>query len=312
MERKLGIKITFSKTTPYVTNITINENKAVVDVYEWINFDWESEDKNLNSSGMGINHQIILSKDNGNWSIQKDSYDEGPLSEVTTPDIIIEDKYEKNKDKEKLRLQESKPSDNVTTNYIPGHYITYDRVGAKSYADRYVKYGASGSIYDGYYNTAYKNFNSSGGDCANYVSQSLYEGGKLPMVGLASNFNGTGAWWYSKKGTSTTTDDTVSTNWAWTGAHYNRSNIAYDYGTIVDNPTNSDIIQGNPVYYDWDGKYASSRWYNHTTICVGKDASGVPLVNSHNNDYYHVRWNYGGSNTGYSTVKIKDSIFIAD
>jgi len=311
MEKKLGIRVVLSKITPYIIDINIEEYKASANVYEWIHFDWKAEDGTLNSSGLGLNHYVMFAKINGQWEIIQDSYDEGPLSEVTTPDLLIEDQYEQ-KIIKPFTSENETDINNTEFSILgePGYYITFDRSGVTTYADNYVKPYAAGTNYESYYNPLFKNFNPNGGDCANYVSQSLYEGGKLPMQGLATQYNGVGAWWYDNKGTTSTTDDTVSTNWSWTGAHYNRQNIAYNFGTIKDNPTDTDIIKGNPVYYDWDGLNVSSRWYNHATICVGTDSVGKPIVNSHNYDYYHVRWNYGYSNTGYSTVKINNSIFI--
>ena len=32
----------------------------------------------------------------------------------------------------------------------------------------------------------------------------------------------------------------------------------------------------------------------------------MPVINSHNNDYYHVRWNYWKSGTTYYTVQLTD------
>jgi len=56
------------------------------------------------------------------------------------------------------------------------------------YADRYC--GAAADEQYGYsYNKKYKNYNPLGGDCANFASQILYEGGK---------FKQTGAWRYEK------------------------------------------------------------------------------------------------------------------
>ena len=72
-------------------------------------------------------------------------------------------------------------------------------------------------------------------------------------------------------------------------------------GWRVDNTDASWISAGQMVYYDWDG-IGGGKTYYHTAFCVGTDSNNVPIVNSHNKDYKHVRWNYGGQKCKYATV----------
>ncbi|MGO4423593.1 amidase domain-containing protein, partial [Streptomyces sp. MCAF7] len=56
---------------------------------------------------------------------------------------------------------------------------TYNYAAMATYAEKYWKN----------YNTAYRRFNSAGGDCTNYISQSLYAGGwKNDTTALANAY----------------------------------------------------------------------------------------------------------------------------
>lgn len=151
----------------------------------------------------------------------------------------------------------------------------YDSSTAVSYAHRYA--------FD--YNPAYSNYNSIGGDCANFVSQCLRAGG-LEMTD--------GWYWYSY--------DERSTSWASCSNMYNYfKNAGY---TIIENPSDDELYDGNPVLY-----YSSSkgRW-SHAAICVGHDGSGNALVSAHNNDHDSVNWRLGDSWSKRCTIMINNGI----
>lgn len=113
----------------------------------------------------------------------------------------------------KINLGNIKGNLSATENNKVPHYDTrgnvstfsalassFSRSAAVSYADAYVgNYSfSSGDVADyTYYNKQYKNFNASGGDCANYVSQCL----KAAGLGTTSN------WYYNNNG-SICTDST--------------------------------------------------------------------------------------------------------
>lgn len=146
--------------------------------------------------------------------------------------------------------------------------FTYDYKKAVAYAEQYAMN----------YNPAYNNYNSVGGDCANFVSQCLYAGG-LPM---------TDGWMYQK---------TVS----WTYASSLYSYLAENCGTAITNPAASNIRAGDPVFY-----YSSSQGrYSHAAICVGVNASNVPVVDAHNTDHLHAVWTLGTSWSKRAVIQIK-------
>jgi len=167
----------------------------------------------------------------------------------------------------------------MSTNY----YTDYDVNAVIKYADKWATSR----------NPAYYDFSDLGGDCANFTSQSIFAGGMPQVVGSQYGTNG---WFYKTSSNRSAT---------WTGASPLRTWMANNRGKKVDSPSNSEIYVGSPVFYDWynDGSY------DHATICVGTNSSGRAIINSHTNDKYHEVWNYGYSNTKYSTVQLTESRF---
>ena len=136
------------------------------------------------------------------------------------------------------------------------------------------------------YNDAYPNYNIFGGDCADFVSQSLHAGG------LQMNAN-----WYHAPAD-------IVRNITWTYASSLKSYLEKYCGKAVtiykDSSKNTGyrdsnkkeidpkttIRPGDAVFYYWKG---GSR-YGHAAICVGYDSKGEPIVNAHNSDRHHLNW----------------------
>ncbi len=227
-----------------------------LDIYEWLFIDYNQNGAN-DVCGYGFNHKVeILEKDNElliiNDIIQNDEFTEVSMS------------AESNLIASGIANADSKLiASNASYNYNPD--------AAVSYSDTYV--------YN--YNPNYSNYNSIGGDCANFVSQCLHAGG-LEMTD--------GWYWYSYSNRSS----------SWSSCS---SQISYlsGLGTYIRNPSESQILKGNPVYY-----YSSSG-VQHTALCVGTNSSGTPIVNAHNSDRYRVNWQLGGSSYwagGFSTIQL--------
>ena len=146
---------------------------------------------------------------------------------------------------------------------IGGIFITPISVSA-------VNYNPSSAVayakqYWNNYNPNYPNYNSSGGDCANFVSQCLYAGG-IPQDGTW--YNGSSAW----------ISCTAQINYFKSKGY-----------TVIDYAKASDIKVGNPVYY-YNGNSMA-----HTAICVGYSSNGTPLVAAHNSNFWEAEWTLGGA-----------------
>lgn len=161
--------------------------------------------------------------------------------------------------------------------------FSYDLSKAIAYADKWALSK----------NPSYSYYGGRGGDCANFVSQCLHAGG-FPMNSA----------WYGY-GNDKDAKDWISQN------DLRSYLVSKGYGKVINNPSASDIKIGNPVWYKWNGnksQNASTSYYtNHVTLCVGWNASGTPIIDSHTTAYYHHPWNYGPSTTVYKTMVLKGS-----
>lgn len=142
---------------------------------------------------------------------------------------------------------------------LTANAATYNPSKAIAYAEKYWNN----------YNENYSDYNEIGGDCANFVSQCLVAGGLSMTDGWYWND------YYDRSG-----------SWSYCPSMYNYfKDKGYE---IIEKPSASDIKEGNPILYAWDGV----TW-GHAAICVGKDSKGVPVVAAHNDDYWGSDWKMG-------------------
>lgn len=158
-------------------------------------------------------------------------------------------------------------------------HLEQRRLDAVGYADRYCG-AAADEEYEYAYNKKYRNYNPLGGDCANFASQILHEGGK---------FRKTNAWNYQRGGSQ-----------AWVNAQAFKdfmlgskraSLIAYGtYDQVL--KASYQLLPGDFIAYEKKGRVT------HISVVTGADSKGYTVVNSHNTDRYHVPWDLGWSDRG--------------
>ncbi|SHG91651.1 amidase domain-containing protein [Tepidibacter thalassicus] len=253
------------------TKIKINRIKTINDGYS-INFIVSTEYKyvykndldNVNFFRIGTYHILNIIKKEEGWVITKEWYTDPFADSLNLDEIEYKDI------KEYILAQEKKDLSNLNER----------RKNAVDYADKFC--GAAGNDEDGFkYNKKYRNYNYLGGDCANFASQILHEGG---------NFKKTYIWNYNKTGGSK----------AWINAQAFKdymlnsgraSLIAYgNYGKVYKAAYN--LLPGDFVAYEKKGKVT------HISVVTGLDSRGYALVNCHNTDRYRVPWDLGWSNRG--------------
>ena len=218
-------------------------------------------DTQENEMRIGTYHSMDIEKRGEKWVIVKEWYtdpfaDSLNLSQVKSEEIT---KY----------ILNQKPRE-LTTNQ--------HRLAAIDYMDKYCGAAAADNFK---YNSEYRNYNSLGGDCANFASQILHEGGK---------FRKTQSWNYDKSGATK----------AWINAHGFKnyminsgraSKVAYGSYEQVQKAAYK-LLPGDFVAYEKNGKVT------HISVVSGSDSKGYLLVNSHNTDRYRVPWDLGWSNKG--------------
>lgn len=106
-------------------------------------------------------------------------------------------------------------------------------------------------------------FYVNGGDCANFVSQSLFVAG-VPMTSR----------WHSYDCNSTAY--VMSNSYTWIRAHELMEYLVSIGGVRINNPSPSDFSLGDAVFYDWN----SNGGMDHSAI-VTKIDGGVPKVSCH-------------------------------
>ena len=264
MQDEYNLTFLDAYNTLYIQSVEYVDNVVNVELKEWIFYDYDdlSDDRvTVDTSGFGTEHSLVLLRTEGEYILVEDAYDEADVTGMTSVFYIAAD------DSDLVGNE-----DNIPEGIQAYGNYTYSPDGAAAYADTYWSN----------YNPAYSDYNSIGGDCANFVSQAIHAGG-MPMDE---------DWFWRSYGDR-------SSSWAYVPAQ--RSYFAAK-GKLIDNPSSSQILKGNPVWY----YNSSSGRYSHAAICVGTNSAGTPIVDAHNNDRYHVHWQLGGSNYwgGFSTVQL--------
>lgn len=128
---------------------------------------------------------------------------------------------------------------------------TYDRNGAVFYARNHA------TDYSGVPGSSY--FWNHGGDCTNFISQSMYLGGNRPMT---RNLNDGTSWFYFSSNAGQ-----YSSSWAGVNAFKNywtwrRANLIYIPAGQSYLPSSVPVQLGDVVQADWDGNGV----YDHTMM----------------------------------------------
>ncbi|MFJ9536831.1 amidase domain-containing protein [Streptomyces sp. NPDC101225] len=133
---------------------------------------------------------------------------------------------------------------------------------------RYTAMAAYAEKYWKNYNTAYRQYNADGGDCTNFLSQSLHAGGWKQVTHSTTDY-GT---WYSKKAADS--DTWIGVNeWSWFTQTTKRTTaLAYAYQMDV-----GDVLQ---IDFDKDGAK------DHSMMTTYRSASGMPYMTYHSYDTY--------------------------
>jgi hypothetical protein len=262
-EEKQGVK--FIKITPKLkirkikgisNNFSIN--LQCISEYKYI---YEDNPSAVNSSSIGTYHNIQLVNKDGVWIITKEWYKDPFGDSLNLENLKVSSIKEFILSKSLRDLSD----------------IGQRRINAAEYAEKYSGAGSDES-YGLMYNRKYRNYNSSGGDCANFASQILFEGGKF-RKNLAWNYNITGATraWLNADGFKG-----YMTNSG------RASVIAYgNYDKVY--KASYKLLPGDFVAYEKKGDIT------HISMVTGADSRGYSLVSCHNTDRNKVPWDLGWS-----------------
>jgi hypothetical protein len=262
--QKQGIELVDIKPTVAVKRIrggksTYNVNLICSTEYK---YRYENSPDEINTFRIGTYHSLQINNDEGNWLITKEWYTD-PFADSLRLDNLKVDAI-----KEYITAQSARDFSSLNKR----------RVDAVSYADKYS--GAANEEKYGFtYNKKYKDFNPMGGDCANFASQILHEGGKFRKTG-AWNFDGNSGTraWLNAQGFK---DYMVGSGRASVIAQGNYEKVY---------KASYKLLPGDFVAYEKKGKIT------HISVVTGADSKGYSLVNCHNTDRHRVPWDLGWSN----------------
>ena len=248
-----------------VNACTVENGSANLDIYEWMTVGYASDDVSaVNAAAYGYNFSLKLDCDrSGSWKIA--SVDDTDQNFDWMQDEVEYSLQAENGSADALRVISDDGEQEMMAATAARTY-NYNVSNAIAYADKYCIN----------YNSSYNSYKGRGGDCANFVSQCLYNGG-FPQDSV----------WYKH-------------SVAWINvmkqiAHFKQ------YGSFM-NANNGNILAGNPIYFDWNG----DGTYDHATICVGRNNSGTAILDSHTKDLYHATWNnWSFSKAG--TIQLRQS-----
>ncbi|HHU81464.1 MAG TPA: amidase domain-containing protein [Firmicutes bacterium] len=229
-------------------------------VYKYVYLD---DPLTVNSFRLGAHHAMDIGYKDGKWVVSREWYPDPFASPPPRPKTAEIAKWQGC-----IQSRQARDFSNLHPR----------RVAAVAYANRYA--GAAAPPGTGFaYNPDYKNYNYLGGDCTNYASQVLHEGGDFPK---------TPAWNYQTEGSK-----------AWVNAGAFKDYMLYSgrssliahgtYDKVL--PASYELLPGDFIAYAQKGKV------EHISIVTGADSRGYTLVNSHNADRYRVPWDLGW-NTG--------------
>jgi len=299
-----GMNFIKVESTPKIRKITSTQRglRLLVDEYYKFNYSYKNDTQpTTNIFGVGLTHSMELIKKGDKWIIYSDWYLD-----------CFEDalkSYSGEIKNFKLNVDKKLSYDLPNCPKAPPEYkvITkgqYDKINAVKYADKYCGIPwASGNLTK--YNKRYTNYTGIGGNCTNYVSQSMgdKEGGGL-------RFDSAWHCTYKKY-------DGADGSSAWVNADAFKNYLTYSgRGKIIGKGTFKELISPIPGYPSGAIQkldigdlicYAKGNDIDHFAIVTGFDSHGYPLVNTHTIDRYHVPWDlgWGDKNIKFYLIHVK-------
>lgn len=244
-----------------IRKIKVSEKTATISLscsteYKYV---YENQTERVNSSRIGTYHIMQLSKKDNNWVVVKEWYKDPFADSLNLENIKVDSikKFILSQDERKLQD------------------INERRKNVSNYGFEFC--GAGNEEGTGFnYNKKYRNYNPEGGDCANFSSQMLFEGGKF-RKNTFWNYDsdgGTRAWLNA---------DGFKNYMVGSGR---ASVIAYgSYDKVY--KASYKLLPGDFVAYEKKGDIT------HISMVTGADSRGYSLVTCHNTDRRNVPWDLG-------------------
>jgi len=211
----------------------------------------------LISSMRNLEHLITLQKEDGVWKIVSDEYEDYIWGVILRTGLTKAEYLSFDRDTRESTIPDSveiSGLNNLCSMPDDASTYTYNRTGAVAYAQQWATAPPP-------YNPKYVDFTVYGGDCTNFVSQAIYEGGGALMVG-----DGTYGWYFNS------IDDYAA---AWTGVYY-LFKFVTQYTDFPVGPEGCQIpvdqaLVGDVIQYSWEG----DNYWDHSVMIVAAENSAL-------------------------------------
>lgn len=235
---------------------------VICDVITEFNYYYTDSPDVINTFRLGTNHYLNLKKSDDRYIITKEWYTD-PFADSLNLNNI------KTEEVRKFILSKEAPE------YTPSEKV----LKAIDYAHNYCGASTNEASMFKYNSAKYKNHNPDGGDCANFASQILHEGG---------GFKKNGVWNYAGKEGSK----------AWLNAQgFKNYMVGSGRASLIAKGSYQQVYKaaynlrpGDFVAYEKKGRIV------HISTVTGLDSKGYPLVTCHNTDRLLVPYDLGWSN----------------
>ncbi|SFC17984.1 amidase domain-containing protein [Clostridium uliginosum] len=261
--QKQGVKFTDITPKILITKCKVKKDKASFFVlcdteYKYI---YLNEPQLVNNSRIGTSHSLQLTNKDGKWIIAKEWYTDPFADSLSLENIKADDI------KQYITSQQARDLSNINER----------RKNAMEYAEKYCGLSTI-EEHEFKYNKKYKNFNCEGGDCANFASQVLHEGGK---------FKKNSAWNYEKG--NATAPWVNAGKFTYYMLNSGRASVISTGNYEKVYKASYKLLPGDFVAYEKKGDIT------HVSVVTGVDSKGYSLVTCHNTDRNNVPWDLGWS-----------------
>ncbi|MBI5840759.1 MAG: amidase domain-containing protein [Chloroflexi bacterium] len=259
--------IAIDTSSQMATVSVIEENEVIYEISK----EHDPEDP-IVSRMFDLKHTIGLKKEQGQWKIVSDNYNDYLWRMLRQTGKSTDEMLRTLKASPRPSLQSaSTQTESLCILPDDDSIHAYDRAGAVNYA---LEHAAKEN-----YNPDYPDYDDGAhGDCTNFVSQAIYEGGNASMAipdPLPSPSPNGQVGWYLLN------DTQRASAWNDVGALHDFITHSYSWDEgpegCSDNVTINDLMLGDVIQYETNG---DDIW-DHSVIVVGFDGAGDPLVASH-------------------------------
>lgn len=287
------------------SNVTLDPGKAL-DVQKAAREGRAFGPGDVVTSMVSTQHTVTLVLVNGSWEVVSDAYLD-PFADDLAADHASPRSVGSAGSSQSSVASPALPADSVSSSKASAplaaasYVFSYNRYLAAAYADKYY------TNYNSIYVSCFPK------DCANFVSQALWD----PS---AANFPSELPYWVYTDCSTCGSASPIA--WRYTpsqhsffvanpqGAAYNFASLGASGSWSATHAYNiSSMMIGDVIFYDWE----TDGVIDHVAIAVAYASDWSTLIDAHTTDRYHVRYDFGNSyNNGrtYYMDKFKDTVTI--